>query len=667
MLGAVKGGISRMISKGIVMIVSLVFLHACGGGGGGGSSKPTPVNPSSTAVTSSSVSSQAGPAVNAGPDQAVNAGARVDLSPSVSVVGANAFKASAGGLEISGASTTGTDIVKLVWVRTEGPSVAITTSDTTSGKFYFTAPETGTEATVKLVFELAVTNASGQTAKDTVAITVNRVNRAPAANAGTNIEAQGSSQVSLNGSASKDTDGTVTKYTWAQVGGEAVTLNDSAIATPSFTAPAVIVDTELEFELTVEDNDGATATDRVIVRLTPKDAPEVRLHFPPLTGAYSGSTISAFGSAKTIESTLAGVTVDAGNGPIAATVNQDNSWRVDNLALPVGGNEVVLKIEVTDSLGRKGRATSTLKTSTSGEIGSGPAWKDTVGVAVDPARNKAYVLATGSLLSDVKLFSIDLTTGNRSEAISSFSDLTQGINASALVSMAYDPELQRVYAATFPADTTVASQVLSIDAVTGARTLVSDNTKGTGPALQNPSSIQVDGTKLYVADNKASTILRIDALSGNREVIASATTVQYKIDAPLLLARDPASPANRLFMMPNALSNYVLALDLAANPVTSSLITNSAVSAQGPGIGLNPSSLVVDSTGGRLFAIDRFNDLFHIDMSSGQRKKLADLDGFTSKMDYDRERKVLVVTEGSWRGLWIVDPITGQQSVLSKK
>jgi hypothetical protein len=665
MLGAVKGGISRMIFKGIVMIVSLVFLHACGGGGG--SSKPTPVNPSSTAVTSSSVSSQAGPAVNAGPDQAVNAGVRVDLSPSVSVVGANAFKASAGGLEISGASTTGTDIVKLVWIRTEGPSVAITSSDTTSGKFYFIAPETGTEATVKLVFELAVTNASGQTAKDTVAITVNRVNRAPAANAGTNIEAQGGSQVSLNGSASKDTDGTVTKYTWAQVAGEAVTLNDSAIATPSFTAPAVIVDTELEFELTVEDNDGATATDRVIVRLTPKDAPEVRLHFPPLTGAYSGSTISAFGSAKTVDSTLAGVTVDAGSGPIAATVNQDNSWRVDNLALPVGGNQVTLKVEVTDSLGRKGSTTAILKTSISGEIGSGLAWSDTVGVAVDSARNKAFVLASGSLLSDVKLFSIDLLTGKRSEPISSFANEAQGINASALVSMVYDPQSQRVYAGTAPANASVPSQIISIDAITGARNLVSDSTKGSGPALQYPSSIQVEGASLYVADNKASTVLRINTVTGDREVIASTTTAQYKIDAPLLLARDSSVPLRRLYMIPNYFLNFVLALDLSANPVTSSLITNSEDSTQGPSIGSNPSGLVMDKQGGRLFVIDGFNRLYSVGLADGKRAEMLQLEWFKSKMDFDAERKVLVVTQGFNRGLWFVDPITGQSVVLSQK
>lgn len=667
MLGAVKGYGSRMISKGVLTLVSVAFLHACGGGGGGGSDKPTPTNPSSRAVVSSSVSSQAGTVANAGLDQTVNAGARVELTPNVTVVGANSFKASAAGLEISGASTTGTDIVKLVWTRTEGPSVAIATSDTTSGKFHFTAPETGSEASVKLVFELTITNANGQTSKDTVAITVNRVNRAPVANAGEDIGVNGGSQVSLNGSASTDTDGTIAKYTWAQVAGENVVLSDAAAASPSFVAPAVLTDAELEFQLTVEDSDGATATDRVIVRLTPKDAPEVKLHFPPVTGAYKGTVISAFGKAKTVDSTLAGVTVDAGNGPIAATVNQDSSWRVDNLALPVGGSQVTLKIEVTDSLGRKGRTTATLKTSTSGEIGSGPAWRDTIGVAVDSLRNEAYVLASGSNLSDVKLFSIDLSTGKRSEAISSFANEAQGINASALVSMTYDPVSQRVYAGTSPSDVSVPSQIISIDAVTGARSLISDVTKGAGPNLQYPSAIQVEGNNLYVSDNKASTILRIDALSGNREIIASSTTTQYGIDAPVFLALDTASQTNRLYMMPNAANNYVLALNLSVNPVTTSLITNSAVSAQGPHISINPSDFALDKQGGQLFVIDSFNRLFSVRLADGKRTEIAKLDWFKSKMSFDAERKVLMVAQGFSRGLWFVDPVTGQQVVMSQK
>lgn len=667
MLGAVKGYKSRMISKGICIALSLAFLHACGGGGGG-SSKPTPVNPSSAnTVISSSASSQAGIVANAGPDQTVNAGARVDVTPNVSVVGPNSFKVSAAGLEISGASTKGSDIVKLVWTRTEGPSVAISTSDTTTGKFHFTAPETGSEASVKLVFELAITDASGQTSKDTVAITVNRVNRAPVANAGADIATEGGSQVTLNGSASTDADGAIAKYTWVQVAGENVVLNDAAAASASFAAPAVLTEADLEFQLTVEDSDGATATDRVIVRLTPKDAPQATLHFPPATGAYSGPIISAFGVVKTVDSSLASVTVDAGSGPVAATVNPDNSWRVDNLALPVGGDQITLSVEVTDSLGRKGRTGAKLKTSTKGEIGSGPAWRDTLGVGLDSLHDKAYVLAVGPLLSDVKLFSIDLFTGKRSESISSFTDESQGINASALVSMVYDPKSQRVYAGTAPSDLSIPSQILSIDVTTGARSLVSDISKGTGVALQYPSSIRVAGNKLYVSDNKANTILRVDTSSGNREVIASSGTSQYGIDAPLLLASDASTSIDRLYMMPNALLNFVLALDLSTNPVTSSILTNSSNLSQGPSIGPQPSAMVLDKKGGRLFVIDSSNRLYSINLTDGKRTEMFKLEWFESKMDFDAERNVLLVTQGFTSGLWIVDPATGHKVVLSQK
>src|SRR5262245_8991210 len=82
-------------------------------------------------------------------------------------------------------------------------------------------------------------------------------NAAPVANAGPNQTVNGSAQVTLNGTASSDSDGSVASYTWSQTAGTNVTLSSTTVSQPTFTAPATS-DT-LTFSLTVTDNRGATS------------------------------------------------------------------------------------------------------------------------------------------------------------------------------------------------------------------------------------------------------------------------------------------------------------------------------------------------------------------------------------------------------------------------
>lgn len=81
-------------------------------------------------------------------------------------------------------------------------------------------------------------------------------NVAPTANAGADQSVQTGTLVTLNGSSSSDSDGTVASYTWTQVSGTSVTLSGSG-ATRTFTPSSAGT---YVFGLTVTDDDGATST-----------------------------------------------------------------------------------------------------------------------------------------------------------------------------------------------------------------------------------------------------------------------------------------------------------------------------------------------------------------------------------------------------------------------
>jgi hypothetical protein len=92
-------------------------------------------------------------------------------------------------------------------------------------------------------------------------------NQLPVANAGPDQSVVGCTNVTLAG-AGTDPDGSVIGFTWIQTAGPQVTLNSSATANPSFTAPAVPAGTVFTFSLVVQDNGGASSASPDTVSVT---------------------------------------------------------------------------------------------------------------------------------------------------------------------------------------------------------------------------------------------------------------------------------------------------------------------------------------------------------------------------------------------------------------
>lgn len=145
----------------------------------------------------------------------------------------------------------------------------------------------------------------------------------PLANAGPNQTVNFPDNTTLNGSGSKDPDGSIASYTWAQVlGPNTATLSSTTIPNPSVTN--LIVGT-YRFKLTVVDNRGAVAESFVDVNVTPHTN-----NFTNGLAHVEAETFSYFNSVMTQP------TSDVGGGLNAGGINA-GSWMDYYMNVPATG------------------------------------------------------------------------------------------------------------------------------------------------------------------------------------------------------------------------------------------------------------------------------------------------------------------------------------------
>ena len=180
------------------------------------------------------------PLANAGPDRAVDEGNVVALDGSFS-------------LDIDDG------IVSWLWTQTGGQTVTL--SNPASSRPTFTAPNVGPDG-ASLIFDLTVTDAGGLQNTDSCIVNVSWQNEPPTAVVSPEyMETMEETLVTLDGSASKDTDDGITSYIWTQVDGDPVSLSNPTSAVTSFTSPKTdSLGKNLKFKLTVKDLGGLQST-----------------------------------------------------------------------------------------------------------------------------------------------------------------------------------------------------------------------------------------------------------------------------------------------------------------------------------------------------------------------------------------------------------------------
>ena len=178
------------------------------------------------------------PTAHAGPDQNARVGDLITL-------------------DASGSTDPNNDELKYLW----SPPVGISLSNTDVVNPSFTVPN-GTKTGSTLTFNLTASDNQGSSNTDSIKISI--LNSAPTANAGTNQNSHVGDTVTLDASNSTDPNDDTLSYLWSSADG--ISLSDNTAQQPAFTVPSATKGgSTLQFNLTVNDNQGGSSTDRIDV------------------------------------------------------------------------------------------------------------------------------------------------------------------------------------------------------------------------------------------------------------------------------------------------------------------------------------------------------------------------------------------------------------------
>lgn len=426
------------------------------------------------------------------------------------------------------------------WSQTAGVAVTLSGDSTVSPTF--TGPNINTTGT--LSFELTVTDNDGDTASATVDIIL-QANTAPTANAGIDQTVKKQLQVTLNGSASSDSDGLIASYSWSQLAGTSVTLSDASSASPTFAGPDISVTETLSFELTVIDNDGDASMDTVAIVISAETCAR------GITCAYiigGGDTVSVYDVAdKSLQATVL-----VGDDPRAIAITPDRSLA---LVANSGSDDVsIINVETNTTV------------ATSVAVGDYP-WA----LAIGPYNQRAYVVNAHS--NNVSV--IDLVS-RMVVATVAVGQLPSGVVVS--------PSGKEIYVTNYFDGT--------VSVINAADHSVSNITVGSNPVGIAATTTLLGGASIYVA-NKGSNNVSVIEVEGK-----SVSNIALGVFDPFELSITPDGA--RVYVHDN--NSRFSVIDVATQTVMGAPVTLAN--------GLNSILALPDAA--HIYLSNRDNNLIHV-------------------------------------------------------
>ena len=445
---------------------------------------------------------------------------------------------------------------------------------------------------------------------------------APTAEAGAGQAVRTGSSVTLDGSASRDGETTLT-YSWALTGNpDTVTVNLSSATAemPTFTAPAT--PTELTFTLTVTDEGDNTNTDTVTVAVRS----EVN---PPTAEAGDDRRVSP-GSAVTLDGSGSTDDVAVATYLWVQTGGTNVSLAAPNTATPsftpMEPGRFTFTLTATDAAGNSDTDTVTITAAGAGDR-----------IVLYPPPNQFSVAISGIALDGDHLLQLDLRNLNRlilsSRRSSRLADLPSG-NESYGIVIGGEQALITSWQG---------KAIWTVELDDGAHTLLSrggDDAMGTGDAFDTPWGLALDSgnNRVFVTDIGLDAIVSVSlatATLGNRTILSrgdsdpddgSDTSVgsgAIAFDSPYAIVLD--STNNRLLVADDGL-DAIVAVSLASGTQGNrSIFSRGGSSAVGSGDAFEtPHGLALDSANNRLLVTDTgLNAIVAVALDTGNRSILS--------------------------------------------
>ena len=255
-------------------------------------------------------------------------------------------------LDGTGSSDPAGKTLTYSWTQILGTPVTLSGANTATPSF--TAPQLnigGTNGSTTLTFRLTVNNGDTNSTS-TVNVTVNNINHSPIAVAFLDQTLPPGIFVPLVGTNSFDPDGDRLTYSWVQISGPTVTLDNPNAGSTFFVTPNVGPSgAVLVFQLTVDDGFGGTDTDDVTITVTYVNHPPAADAGTPQT-VNEGSLVTLAGTASDPDGNDLTLQWTEISGP-AVTLNDDTTLTPSFIAPSVTRDEtnVVLELTADDGFG----------------------------------------------------------------------------------------------------------------------------------------------------------------------------------------------------------------------------------------------------------------------------------------------------------------------------